>query len=63
MRDIPIDFPVLLGDGATTMPNWQLRALPSTLIVDKEGRIVYAALGPRDWDDEELLDRIRDLAD
>lgn len=63
MQKIPIDFPVVLGDGATTLPNWGLQALPSTLILDANGQVVFAALGPRDWDDETLLDTVRDLVE
>jgi len=57
---LPIDFPTLLGN-MDTMPNWSARALPTTLVVDKSGNIVFEALGPREWDDEELLQKIIDL--
>ena len=56
-----MDFPVLLGDAATTLPDWDVRVLPTTLVVDAAGRVVHEALGPRDWDDAALLDRVRAL--
>lgn len=62
MEKVPIDFPVVLGHGATTMPNWGARALPTTLIVDRDGKVVQEALGPRDWGDEQLVARIMELA-
>ncbi len=58
---VPIDFPVLLGDAVSTLPDWQVQVLPTTLVVDADGRVVYEALGPRDWDDDALLDRVRAL--
>ena len=63
LEKVSIDFPIALGDGATTMPDWQARALPTTLIVDASGRVVHEALGPRDWDDEGLIARIAALAE
>lgn len=57
---IPIDFPTLLGD-MDSLPNWSARALPTTLVIDKSGNVVFEALGPRAWDDRELLQEIIDL--
>ena len=57
---IPIDFPTLLGN-MDTLPNWSARALPTTLVVDKSGKVVFEALGPREWDSLELLQEIIDL--
>ena len=57
---ISIDFPVLIGDG-NTLPNWSVRALPTTIVVNQQGEVVFEALGPRDWADEALLDQVRAL--
>ena len=61
LEKVPVDFPVLLGDATATLPDWGVRVLPTTLVVDASGTIVHEALGPRDWDDEALLDRVRAL--
>jgi thiol-disulfide isomerase/thioredoxin len=60
LTKIPIDFPILLGN-MDSLPNWSARALPTTLVVDASGKVIFEALGPREWDDEELLQRIIDL--
>lgn len=60
LETVPIDFPVLLG-GNDSLPNWSVRALPTTIVVDKNGKVIFEALGPREWDDEELLQRLADL--
>ena len=57
---VPIDFPVLIGNG-DSLPNWSVRALPTTIVVNEQGQVVYEALGPRDWADEALLDQVRAL--
>lgn len=60
LQKISIDFPNVLGD-ANTLPNWSVKALPTTIVVNAEGRVVYEALGPREWDDEALLQHVIDL--
>lgn len=57
---IPIDFPVLLGDN-DSLPNWSVRALPTTIVVNADGKVIFEALGPREWDDDALLQRLVDL--
>ena len=59
---VPVDFTIALGDATSTLPDWGARALPTTLVVDAEGRIVFEALGPRDWDDPALIERLAALA-
>ena len=63
LEQVPVDFPIALGDGARTLPDWGARALPTTLVIDADGRVVHEALGPRDWDDPALVARIAALAD
>lgn len=60
LQRISIDFPILLGD-ANSLPNWEVRALPTTLVISADGRVVYEALGPRDWSNADLLQKVIDL--
>ena len=60
LEKVPVDFKILLGDGQT-LPDWSVRALPTTVVIDSTGKVVYEALGPREWDDPVLLDRVRAL--
>ena len=57
---VPIDFTAVLG-GLDTLPNWSVRALPTTIVIDQTGKVVLEALGPREWDDAELLQQVIDL--
>jgi len=61
MADYPIDFPVLLDRDGKTIERWPVRGLPTTLVIDPRGRIVYQAVGGREWDDPKLLDKVRAL--
>lgn len=61
--DYPVEFPLLLdGDGSVT-DDWPVKGLPTTFVVDPQGRIVYRAVGGRAWDDPVLLDQVRELVD
>jgi hypothetical protein len=41
--------------------SWPMNGLPTTFVVDPEGRLVYRAQGEREWDDPALLDLVRAL--
>jgi cytochrome c biogenesis protein CcmG/thiol:disulfide interchange protein DsbE len=47
-------------DGGVT-ERWQPRGLPSTFLVDPEGRLRFLALGGRKWDQPPMLDFLRRL--
>ena len=48
------------ADGSITN-RWQPRGLPSSFLVDPEGRIQYLALGGRSWDKKEYVDFLKGL--
>lgn len=58
----PVDFPILLDLDTDVSTRWDAMRLPITYVVDQEGRIVFRALGSREWDKPELLVPIRSLA-
>jgi thiol-disulfide isomerase/thioredoxin len=47
-------------DGAVT-DKWQPRGLPSTFLVDPDGRLRFLALGGRVWDQDPFLGFLRQL--
>ncbi len=61
MADYPIDFTVLLDSSGDVSARWPLLALPTTFVLDREGRLVYQAIGGREWDNDSLLDKVRAL--
>ena len=58
---VEITFPILLDRDARVVKAWPVIALPTSFIVDPDGRIVYRAVGGREWDDPSLLRQIRAL--
>ena len=59
--EYPIDFTVLLDESGTEINKWPIKGLPTTFIIDPEGKIIYQAIGGREWDDDDLLDKVRAL--
>ena len=56
--DLGLSFDIVV-DEQMALAKWQVQALPTTFLVDREGRIVAEALGDRDWAGESLLDQLR----
>lgn len=58
MGDYPIDFQVLLDLSGETIKKWPVKGLPTTFVVDPEGRLYYRAVGGREWDADNLLEQV-----
>ena len=56
--DYPVEFPLLLDRDGAVVGQWPVRGLPSTFIVDPQGRVAYQAIGGREWDDPELMRKV-----
>jgi peroxiredoxin len=54
-------FPILFDHDSKVAHAWGVLGLPSSFIVDKQGRVVYRAMGGRDFDHPEIEQTIRAL--
>ncbi|HMM46942.1 MAG TPA: TlpA disulfide reductase family protein [Thiobacillaceae bacterium] len=59
--DVAPTFPILLDTDSRTMTAWKVGGLPTTLLVDKKGRVVASAIGGREFDHPEMIKAIRKL--
>lgn len=48
--DEPSTFPIVFDKNSAVMRAWPLKGLPTTFIVDRKGRIIYRAIGGREFD-------------
>ena len=53
-------FPILLDTRSRTMQAWKVAGLPTTYLVDKQGRIVASAIGGREFDHPAIIAAIRE---
>ena len=59
--DYPVTFPLLMDLDSSVINDYPVVGLPTTYVIGPEGRLVYRAIGTREWDDGELLKQIRAL--
>ena len=56
-----IGFPLPMDLDSQVVQAWPVVGLPTTFVVDPQGRLAYKAAGEREWDGAELLDLVRAL--
>jgi thiol-disulfide isomerase/thioredoxin len=54
---------VLLDRESRTMASWRVGGLPSTFVLDREGRIALRAVGGREFDAPDILSQLRPLVE
>lgn len=54
LEHIPAEYPVLVDSNSSSVEPWQLKAFPSTYIIDKEGHLRYMYFGGLEWDEPEI---------
>ena len=63
LERMPLQFPLLLDTKTEVMQGWSVPSLPTTIIVDANGKIALLALGEREWDSPEILQQIISLTE
>ena len=56
-------FPIVFDTDSKVLKAWPVMGLPTTFILNKQGRIVYRAVGGREFDDPAIQSQIRALID
>lgn len=60
---IETDFTVLVDQHAEAIRAWSVRVLPTTFLVDGEGKIRYSLVGGAEWDEPQYMEVIEALVD
>ncbi|KAF0166989.1 MAG: thioredoxin family protein [Rhodocyclaceae bacterium] len=55
------DFPVLFDRDSQAMERWPVRGLPTTLVVDRQGRLALRAVGGREFDNPAITAQLKTL--
>ena len=56
-----VDFPLLPDPASDVSQRWEIDFLPTSHLVDAQGRLRYTAYGEVDWDDDEVRATLRTL--
>ncbi|MFK5915089.1 MAG: TlpA disulfide reductase family protein [Woeseiaceae bacterium] len=61
MKEINVEFPVLLDKDGSFAKRWNIITYPSTFVIDKKGNIKYGVNAAIEWDDPELIKKLKSL--
>jgi peroxiredoxin len=56
-----LTFPILHDPERRIEQTFSLYGLPTTLVIDRSGRIAHKVVGPAEWDDEPHIRNLREL--
>jgi hypothetical protein len=54
-------FRILLDRGSTASKPWGVRGLPTTYVIDRQGRVAYQAVGEVDFEGADFVGKLRAL--
>ncbi|MCU7844622.1 MAG: TlpA family protein disulfide reductase [Candidatus Thiodiazotropha sp. (ex Monitilora ramsayi)] len=61
LREIPVTFPVLYDSKNQVSETYQVRAMPSTFLIDRDGKVRYLHKGYKPGYEEEYQKQVREL--
>lgn len=61
LASMNLGFPILLDPDGRNTRRWKVYALPTTFLLDAEGRVRYVLKGGAEWDEGGALGAIEDL--
>lgn len=61
MKEVNVEFPVLLDQDGQFARKWNVITYPSTFVIDKNGTIKYGVNAAIDWDSPEFIAKIKSL--
>lgn len=61
MKEVDVDFPVLLDVDGKVSAQWNVLVFPSTFVIAPDGKIVYGVKGGIHWDAPEIVGQINAL--
>lgn len=59
LNNFSLTYPIVLDTDSSAMEKWNITGLPTTFIVDKQGRIIYRITGGRDWNDPAFRNKLK----
>ncbi len=61
VRRLALDLPVLLDPAQQAARAWKVRVLPTSFLVEPDGRARYAVVGELDWAGDDAVNAVRSL--
>lgn len=61
LKEMRPDFPILLDPESEMARRWKVFAMPTSFLIDKQGRIRYVLPGATEWDESDSWRLIQEL--
>jgi len=61
LKSLHLDIPVLLDTDSEVFKALQAKVLPTSYLLDHNGRLAYRMTGPADWEDANIVAKIKQL--
>ena len=55
VQDLGLTFPVLLDRDGSVSKSYRVTQIPTSYLIDREGKLVGKVIGPRDWSNRQAL--------
>jgi peroxiredoxin len=59
--ETPLTFPLLLDEDSAVAQSWPVKGLPTTFLIDKQGRMAFGVIGGREFDSPAIVRQVREL--
>lgn len=59
--DYPVSFPLLMDSDSSVTKKYSVLGIPTSYVIDPKGKIIYRAVGTREWNDKQLIGKILQL--
>ena len=61
LANLHVQLPVLFDEQQDVSQAYLVRALPTTVLIDRQGTLVGRAVGPREWDAPQTVRLLQDM--
>ena len=62
VNEVKPEFTILMDEEGKSIEDWRVFAAPSNFIIGPDGNIKYTLFGGVEWDSDELVDKLKALA-
>jgi peroxiredoxin len=63
VSEVKPEFTILMDEEGKSIEDWRVFAAPSNFIIGPDGNIKYTLFGGVEWDSDELIEKLKALAD
>jgi thiol-disulfide isomerase/thioredoxin len=61
LNQVKVDFTIVFDPDSVATKRWKVFALPTSFLIDKQGKVRYVLAGPTEWDGKEAVALIEGL--